>query len=59
MVPLAIKLAQSGDRVPLLADSVFELPNAEGGEEQRLSSGKGTSGGHGVFAIAMAVGRSR
>jgi hypothetical protein len=53
---LAIKLARSGDRVRLLADPLFELPNAEGGEEQGLGSGQGAGGGHSVFAIAMAVG---
>ena len=40
----------------LLANSVFQLPHAQGGEEERFGPGERTGGGHGVFAIAVTAG---
>jgi hypothetical protein len=41
--------------IALFADPVFQLPDAEGGEEERLGSGESSSGGHGMLAVAVAA----
>jgi len=30
---------------------MFEFPDAEGGEEERFSTGESAGGGHGVFSV--------
>jgi len=35
---------------------MFEFPDSEGGKEERFGSGEGAGCGHGMFAIAGAVG---
>jgi hypothetical protein len=43
-------------KIALLANALFQFPNAEGGEKQRFGSSESAGCGHGVLAIVMAVG---